>query len=339
MLLALRTLLLIATLNETVATPEPLFTLPDSYNIWALESNDTYLVLLAPSEPQVRVFDHHGKHLFSWGTKGEGPEEFTSVQDLALFNDHIWILNKLPAKVVSFEFDGTHHQTMTMPDLIFPQSFAVGNTGIYIQEGGNRLQSNSLLLYSQNHSKTLLTLDMGTFLTFGSKNGITCRVTSPFTEKDHWALRADEGLILNRKGKATIAILDPMGKDIEEWHLENKQYKTSQNGVLEIWLNEQFPQVKNGMGLPTMNWRKEASKTKVPETFPSVLKLIIDENRLWVQRAVLLKGQLWECYEDKKKVKQVWLPKELRVCDIHHERLYAVDPRNPDTPVVAYSIP
>ena len=55
-------------------------------------------------------------------------------------------------------------------------------------------------------------------------------------------------------------------------------------------------------------WRKEAEKVKMPVAFAQVLKLLIDGPRVWLLRAYLKEGQIWECYENQRLIGKARLP-------------------------------
>ena len=315
----------------------PLFVLPDSYNMKSMAVSDQYLVLLTRSEPYLHVFDFSGQLQKQWGEKGQGPEEFTSVQDIALTGDILWVLNKLPGKVVSFSTEGQYRNTLTLNNFVFPQRIQAIDGKILIQEGGRRRPRNDLFLLQGGKTSKLRLVDLGETKLLKPINGPTCIVPMPFTPQDNWCVFYDGTYVWSEKNSTILRFYQMKGENLGEWELEASKHPVPET-AREIWRNKNFPDTNSGMGLPIVQWRKEAEKLPLPKFYPAVMQLIADGTRLWVLRSFSGKDQHWECYENGRKTARLTLTKHLRVTQIHNGRVYAVDLTHVDTPVGAYTM-
>lgn len=61
--------------------------------------------------PCVREYDATGASVRQYGTRGQGPGQFTTVEEVGLFRDRIWIMDSGQRRVVWFGLDGTHVDT------------------------------------------------------------------------------------------------------------------------------------------------------------------------------------------------------------------------------------
>ena len=322
--------------GQTTVDHVPLVTLANTYDLKSMVVSERYITLLLRSEPYVRVFDHSATPIAHWGRKGGGPDEFTSVQDIATLDDSVWVLNKLPGKILVFSMTGKLQQNINMNDLTFPTRIRPLGKRCIIQEGGMRLDQNDLLLLGDKAKSKLHIIDFGKIESLKSSSGIPLRVTSPYASRDHWDVSHEGLLIFSGKEQADLNFLDMNGKIVEKWDLENRKYRIPESAK-NIWLDEKFPKTSSG-GFPTGSWRREAEKLPLPEFYPAVMKLVVDHDRLWVLKAYTDKNQLWQCYQKGVKVNTLTLSNSYLVHAIYNGRVYATDLEDDDTPIVVLAM-
>jgi DNA-binding beta-propeller fold protein YncE len=91
---------------------------------------------------RVQVFDKDGKLLRSWGSFGEGPDQFRRPQALALWHDKLYVADSINHRVVVYDLQGKRLSMFggygSGPgELKYPFGIAVVNGSVYVGEYGN----------------------------------------------------------------------------------------------------------------------------------------------------------------------------------------------------------
>jgi hypothetical protein len=78
-----------------------------------LEFEDKLLVLDLGSQPKVLIFERNGQFVGPLGRFGSGPGEYASATDIAVLDDHIYIIDGMSGSIAAFnkDFEVVWHQT------------------------------------------------------------------------------------------------------------------------------------------------------------------------------------------------------------------------------------
>ena len=87
----------------------------------ATDANDSLLAVMTESDPVLHLFlIRDGRHVASWGRKGEGPGEFESSAGMALAGDRVYALDTTQRSIAVFDLAGVLIESILVNDLSFP---------------------------------------------------------------------------------------------------------------------------------------------------------------------------------------------------------------------------
>jgi hypothetical protein len=92
-------------------------------HFYLLAAPDGSIFVPEPREGLIRRFDERGKHLGTFGRRGDGPGEFQSMRALGWAGDSLWIADARHSRVTWFDMDGKVLKTVTF----YPTAFAAPN--------------------------------------------------------------------------------------------------------------------------------------------------------------------------------------------------------------------
>jgi len=319
----------LAQIQHTFIEKTPVFETEGSQLV-DLAVDDNHLVLLMRSPPFVRVLNHSGSELSTWGARGEGPGSFTTPRDIQVVNDEVWVLNLVPHRLTVCALDGTVKSTTRLDDifwLVRVEPFQ----GKALIEGGSWASSTHQLYGGEKGTTPIDTINRGPLVKLKPSSGPTSTIEAPFATRDHWAVMQGRHLVVNRSQSA--AWVDIGSK--KRWALPADVYRVPANGA-DIWLKRLFPGIVVADYAHT-GWVKEAMAVPMPATFPTVLNLLVDGDHLWLHRAFTKTDQYWQCFQDGDMIRELRLPLDFYVYQIHSNRIYAVDLDHIDLPLVVHS--
>jgi len=108
--------------------------------------------------------------------------------------------------------------------------------------------------------------------------------------------------------------------------------------AFDLWLRRYFPGFEDSLSGTATGWLKEAVAITPPKTYPTIIKLIVDRESVWVLRTYRIDHQLWECYREGKKITGYVFPIGLRVHGIRGGRVYATDIDDEDNRFAVFAL-
>lgn len=77
--------------------------------------DEGYLLLSPTAEGQIHLINGNGNMELSFARQGKGPEEFLSVSDVAIYNNHIYVLNPAKSEIIVFDKTGRFFKAIETP--------------------------------------------------------------------------------------------------------------------------------------------------------------------------------------------------------------------------------
>lgn len=293
--------------------------------------NNQHIAVLSWTEPYVTLFDRSGKKLTQWGSRGQGPGDLSYVQDIALINDQIWILNNIPTKINIYLEDGTLQRTISLGDYQWAPSLEISKNGAVAEAGAWQAPKNNLLSVG-NTLKKLGTITNKVKLKLKPESGPTLRVDAPFPDCDRWTVLDSGQLVTYRSGTRSLTLNNPN----EVWQLETRTWPVPEQAA-KFWLRKIFPGL-NIEDYSANGWVKEAKKVAMPTSFPPVLRMLSWRDHLWIHRAYTAKNQIWECFYKREKLQTLTLSADLHIHLFNDGFILATDLAHSDQILGAYMI-
>lgn len=106
---------------------------------------DSIIVIDASKAQAIYVFDKDGKYISSIGTKGEGPDEYGSINAVKLNNNKLYILDWIKNQIVFYPLDKGEIGHRTFKEMR-PDNFAILNNSITLGAYASYFEQNPFAL-------------------------------------------------------------------------------------------------------------------------------------------------------------------------------------------------
>ncbi|MDJ0838713.1 MAG: 6-bladed beta-propeller [Acidobacteriota bacterium] len=320
-------LLVLVSLDLEIAG-DPVLDIPGVYGLQGFDSQGKIIVLALKISPNVRLFDQKGQLLRKWGRRGQGPGDFTNVKDVAIIDDSIWVLNKIPNKVVVFSLSGVFIREVRL-DCRHVVRMEAGQGNVFIQDGGWFTPDNTLLRFDGKAVSRVRSIDLGKTETLTANGMPPLTIPSPFAHRDHWIVLDDGKIAYYSKNDRAFLFLNFDGSVIETLPFKPEEYQVTKSSF-DLWLNRTLPRTGKNISFPTRGWRKLAADLIPPRHYPPVLDLIAEGGKLWIQRGYQREHQLWERYDKKKQTGTMMAPSHYQIIGFKAGRAFFVESREDD---------
>lgn len=292
-----------------------------------MDVSDKYVACLMRYPPYVKIFSPNGEILFQWGTQGQGPSDLTTVRDICVVDNEVWILNVMPNRVTQFSLEGSYKRHINLDHIFWLVRLECSN-GMPVVEGGpwNSREHKIYQLVGKS-IKEVASLTRGQLVQIKTKSAPKMNLELAFQERNYWTTLQGKSIVMSSKDQ----ILWIAEKHVT-WRLDSKRFRVSANSQNE-WLKRVLPGVeltRNG----SSELLEKLRALPFPKVFPPVLDLMADRERLWVLRAYRENDQYWECYEQGARVKTLELPCGFKVQCFYRDSVFAINLDDADFPLI-----
>lgn len=304
----------------------------DAFLINEVAMNETHIAILSRMPPFVQVLDHEFRSFGQWGIRGQGPGEFTHPEGICLVGSEVWVLNKLPNRILKFSLTGDFLRADKLDQAVFPIEIKANQKVVVIQDGGLFKNPNKLFTVKPGEMSLMLELDLGEVLTLSGNSGPSFSLKSPYSAGQLWDLQTSGNLVIYTP-EAGVSHHDSRMQLLKRWQPRESAYLIPDE-ARSLWLDKYFA---ISSSLPVSVWREKAEKVAMPKTFAQVLDMKVEGSNVWLLRAYQQQGQLWECYENGQLVSTLRLPFSSIPHIIYNDMVILSDPAQ-DTPLSIYSL-
>ncbi len=329
MLTSLLTLLFLLQ-SQTIAPKNAQYFQTECFSLVDMDVSDQYIALLMKYPPYVKVFNSGGEGLYQWGTRGQGPSDFTTVRDICLVGDEIWVLNLMPNRVSQFSLDGSFKRLVNLEKIFWLVRLEARDGKPLVEGGPWNSQKHMLYVLEDQTIKEVAQLTRGPLVQVKTKSGPAMNFELAFSERNFWDILHGKSIVMSTKDKIVS-----VGVNQAAWRIDSKTFKVPKKSQTD-WLKRALP----GVDLERVGSSELVEKLMAlpfPKVFPPVLELMADGGRLWVLRAFRENDQLWECYERGIKINELALPCGYKVLRFHGNRVFALNFDDANFPLMVSS--
>ena len=284
--------------------------------------NDAFLATLSRTPPFLHIANHEFILVYQWGTRGQGPGELTYPVAVSIRESEIWVLNKLPNRINIYRINGEFLRSINLDQAKFVVSMKASNGRVLVQDGGLYSSPNKLFSIEDGEMNLLESFELGEVLTLKIPSGPPLSLMAPYSPRVFWDLMGSDTLI-TYSPDIGITLRDANLQVLETWEPPKKAHLIPDE-ARSLWLDTNI--VSSASFPASSAWRMEAEKAQMPQVFAQVLQMQIDGDRIWLLRAYLKEGQLWECYRNQNLVGIARLPFSSRVHLIQNGFIFLSDP-------------
>ncbi|HXD94590.1 MAG TPA: 6-bladed beta-propeller [Bacteroidia bacterium] len=211
-------------------------TISSDYNIKRIIINAGRLYIMDGKYMSIKVFDGTGKYLYSIGSLGVNPGQFTNLQNIAFYPPHhsLWALCNTPQKITEFSLDGKILKESHIPffasDLGFEtknkiyffvnqnQSDASGDKNVLVTDSDLNIQQKFFNLPLKRKSGILFA---GGIYTIGDE-----LYYNPPLTRTVYSLKNDSAKAIYKVDFANGNTPDDFGEDSLDFYLANRSLLT-----------------------------------------------------------------------------------------------------------------
>jgi hypothetical protein len=308
------------------------------------------IVVLAPIEQALFVFDREGRFLRSIGRGGEGPGEFAHPTPLGRIGDTLWVGDPVLRRISLFTEEGRLTRTISVLDGGQPWLLSNGDVlvvpGVDLSASAGTRHRILIERIAQRDRKRSIILDApAPYRVFGLSLGGT-KIVGPqqFDDGPRWAVATDGGGAVYADQQAD----QPRGRTIRVWRVDLngrtvfdvKIPFTPQpvnHEVVEAEVIRMAGRMRAQFGALPVAAAQDLVRHAVfvPRTAPTVTRLFSSQDgRTWIRREAAVSGQVrWTVLDPTGAVSfEVFLPAEAEVHWAQADRVYAALSNSDDVP-------
>lgn len=236
------------------------------------------------SDMLVHIYEPDGTHIQSIGGEGEGPGEFSAVNQPQLYNNHMYVIDFMQRRVSAFKLDDySFDYAINIGDndsgmMGFPEQFIPLSNGNYFMvmssmngEDGEYSQKPELFLMDKNGEvveKEMITFDSSKMVTVQSGNGGFMLMMPPYLRQSIVRSNSQEEIIYANSDRMFIQFYDMDGNFKRGVYYSHPKLPLDRNRIID---NYEGDEMKSALRKETM-----------PETMPVFNQMHLDdEDRLW----------------------------------------------------------
>ncbi len=271
----------------------------------ATDANDSLLAVMTESDPVLHLFlIRDGRHVASWGRRGEGPGEFESSAGMALAGDRVYALDTTQRRIAIFDLAGVLIESTLLNDLPFPFADrlhrARGDT-VFIGAFEPMGQGRTVTAWtSDGFAKEVLAYQAGTrddLIRLEAPDAPGLTLPGPFRTRPLWSVDQVSGNILYWPGQ---------GRDIQVIGLDGSIDETIPlpvDDLLEVtsedrehWIQTGIPRDFQGIRAFEPLRRVARDIVEFPEHHPLLYNIISGpHNTMWLRRTPNGRSQIiWD---------------------------------------------
>lgn len=290
---------------------------------------DGKVYLADASEMLVHIYEPDGTHIQSVGGKGEGPGEFTMVNQPLIYNNHMYVTDYMQRRVSAFTLkDYSFDYAINFGDndsgmMGYPELFTPLNNGSYFMlmrimsgDGGLYTQKPELVLMDNTGDvieKEMINFDSTNMVTVQSGNGFMLLMPN-YLRRSIVRSNSREEIVYANSDRMFIQFFDMQGNYKRGVYYSYTNIPLDRNRILD---NYERDEMKSAIRRETM-----------PETMPVFNQMHLDdEDRMWFimiteeedQREVWLLD-----YEGERLAAFTW-PRNKHIQTIRDNHIYALE--------------
>lgn len=290
--------------EDTLRTPERIDVVADDATLYQVRDAfmyDDQTIIAQKPEPGVVQF-RAGAMVASWGREGQGPTELQNPTGVVVNDEYIAVLNRMPAKVVYYNHDGTPTHHAMIDGYQVANRWAVTAEDTLISVSNISAESGAIDLVRLQGGETLntLSLDAGKDIRVEPDAGPAMTMPAPFMSPA-WTITRD-GRVYQWKHDGYIVETDTEGNEQRRYTTENFRAFPIHEDDINRHLESIFdPDAEfNGVRDAFRHVREEARESvDFPDVFPAVLDMKAAPNGgLWLRRTTTNEGSIWSYWHD-----------------------------------------
>jgi hypothetical protein len=262
------------------------------YEVGVDDGGRVYISELAMGHRTIYVFDSEGNYLGNVGQEGDGPGEYQSPTHLQIKNKHLYIFDNLNQRISAYSLDSLlFSNAISLPfeeirkeeelEGTRAQKLFVRKDGSFLVRFGSLTPNKDpryehyFLIGSNGNLQPKQIFKERAIPIFGHRSDdFSFTGMLPFSRKSMTVLSNNDNIISAWTGEMLIKEYDSVGNELHAFYYPFSNTEFDQEGFANDLSS-------------TSNLRQVLPYVDVPETWPALEKMLIDdENRLWISTIV-----------------------------------------------------